>query len=271
VSLSPGNYPTKYRSQITLFLSHNNNASHSTIATAYKGVLYVFFLFFFDLKCNNYLTNYPVDEVDNLQFVIKSYINYKQVYGSLMNHQIALSGSYDQLESHDSKQEGYDLKTHRPVFSQHSFNIYGSHFGQPSALQSSLYPEWQYTYGSEHPSAPQSSLYPEWQYTYESEQPSAPQSSLSLESQSGQPSAPQSSLYPEWQYTYGSEQPSAPQSSLSAGSQCTEPLLDDHRPRNPSQPISETDIKSQESYNKETAPALYGFPEVKEFNRLVEK
>ncbi|KAF4770807.1 hypothetical protein HAV15_012818 [Penicillium sp. str.  len=58
----------------------------------------------------------------------------------LVNHQMAVSGSYGQPESHDFKQEGHDFNTHRPGFPQHSFNIYGSHFGQHSAPQSSLSP-----------------------------------------------------------------------------------------------------------------------------------
>ncbi|KAJ6001769.1 hypothetical protein N7499_002368 [Penicillium canescens] len=63
----------------------------------------------------------------------------------LMNHQLAAPGSYGQQENHDF---AHGSPYHFP---QHSFNPYGSHFGQPYGPQSSFSPGLQnLQYSSEH-------------------------------------------------------------------------------------------------------------------------
>ncbi|KAJ5967158.1 hypothetical protein N7501_003406 [Penicillium viridicatum] len=136
----------------------------------------------------------------------------------LVNHQMAVSGSCGQPESHDFKQEGHDFNTHRPGFPQHSFNIYGSHFGQNSAPQSSLSPGLLYM--SEH--------------SLDDPRLHHPPQSIS-----------QSSYLQGLRYL-------------------------------PRDPLGETEIESQESYNEaillseDIVPALSGFPDVKEFDQLMQ-
>ncbi|KAJ5827603.1 hypothetical protein N7447_004366 [Penicillium robsamsonii] len=136
----------------------------------------------------------------------------------LMNQQTAVYGLYGQPESHHFEQEGHDFNTHRPCFSQHSFDIYGSHFGQLSAPQSSLALGLQDT--SEH----------------------------SLDD----PRLPH------------------PPQFISQSHYLQGPM---YLPRDP---LGETEIESQESHNEaillseEIVPALSGFPDVKEFDQLVQ-
>jgi hypothetical protein len=122
----------------------------------------------------------------------------------LMNHQMAVPGSYGQQENHDF---AHGSSYHFP---QHSFNPYGSQFGQPYGPQSSLSPGLQHLqYSSEH----------------------------SIPSMTTQ---------------------------------------DDPKIHHPPQ-YSEIEIESQESRNEisklsePVVPALDGFPDVKEFDQLMQK
>ncbi|KZN91393.1 hypothetical protein EN45_015270 [Penicillium chrysogenum] len=148
----------------------------------------------------------------------------------LMNHQMAVPGSYGQPESHDFKQESHDFNTHGSAsyhFPQHSFSPYGSQFGQPYGPQSSLSPGLQHL-----------------QYTSE---PSIPSMTT--------PDDPRLHHPPQFM-------------SQSRYLQ---------RPRYlPRDPLGETEIENQESHNEATllseavVPALSGFPDVKEFDQLMQ-
>lgn len=149
----------------------------------------------------------------------------------LMNHQMAMPGSYGQPESHDFKQESHDFNTHGSGsyhFPQHSFNPYGSQFGQPYGPQSSLSPGLQHL-----------------QYTSEHSIPSMTT-----------PDDPR--LHHPPQFMSQSRYLQGPR----------------YLPRDP---LGETEIESQESHNEVTllseavVPALSGFPDVKEFDQLMQK
>lgn len=149
----------------------------------------------------------------------------------LMNHQMAVPGSYGQPESHDFKQESHDFNTHGSAsyhFPQHSFNPYGSQFGQPYGPQSSL------STGLQH-----------LQYTSEHSIPSMTT-----------PDDPR--LHHPSQFMSQSRYLQGPR----------------YLPRDP---LGETEIENQESHNEATllseavVPALSGFPDVKEFDQLMQK
>ena len=149
----------------------------------------------------------------------------------LMNHQMAVPGSYGQPESHDFKQESHDFNAHGSGsyhFSQHSFNPYGSQFGQPYGPQSSLSPGLQHL-----------------QYTSEHSIPSMTT-----------PDDPR--LHHPPQFMSQSRYLQGPR----------------YLPRDQ---LGETEIESQESHNEATllseavVPALSGFPDVKEFDQLMQK
>ncbi|KAJ5491950.1 hypothetical protein N7453_010047 [Penicillium expansum] len=137
----------------------------------------------------------------------------------LMNRQMAV---YSQPESHDFRQEGNDFNTHRPNFPQYSFNTYGSHFGQPSAPQSSLSPGLAFEQ-----SIPSTTTLDDPRLHHLSQ----------LISQSG---------YVQWPEYLHYESP------------------------------GDTEVESQECDNEaillseEIVPALSGFPDVKEFDQLVQ-
>ncbi|KAJ5796674.1 uncharacterized protein N7518_005214 [Penicillium psychrosexuale] len=148
----------------------------------------------------------------------------------LMNHQMAMPGSYGQPESHDFKQESHDFNTHGSGsyhFPQHSFNPYGSQFGQPYGPQSSLSPGLQHL-----------------QYTSEHSIPSMTT-----------PDDPR--LHHPPQFMSQSRYLQGPR----------------YLPRDP---LGESEIESQESHNEATllseavVPALSGFPDVKEFDQLMQ-
>lgn len=148
----------------------------------------------------------------------------------LMNHQMAVPGSYGQPESHDFKQESHDFNAHGSGsyhFPQHSFNPYGSQFGQPYGPQSSLSPGLQHL-----------------QYTSEHSIPSMTT-----------PDDPR--LHHPPQFMSQSRYLQGPR----------------YLPRDP---LGETEIESQESHNEATllseavVPALSGFPDVKEFDQLMQ-
>ncbi|CAG7935544.1 unnamed protein product [Penicillium nalgiovense] len=148
----------------------------------------------------------------------------------LMNHQMAVPGSYGQPESHDFKQESHDFNTHGSAsyhFPQHSFNPYGSQFGQPYGPQSSL------STGLQH-----------LQYTSEHSIPSMTT-----------PDDPR--LHHPSQFMSQSRYLQGPR----------------YLPRDP---LGETEIENQESHNEATllseavVPALSGFPDVKEFDQLMQ-
>ncbi|KAG0157959.1 hypothetical protein PDIDSM_5471 [Penicillium digitatum] len=148
----------------------------------------------------------------------------------LMNHQMAVPGSYGQPESHDFKQESHDFNTHGSGsyhFSQHSFNPYGPHFGQPYGPQSSLSPGLQHL-----------------QYTSEHSIPSMT-------------ATDDPRLHHPPQFMSQSRYLQGPR----------------YLPRDP---LGETDIETQESHNETTllseavVPALSGFPDVKEFDQLMQ-
>ncbi|OQD98915.1 hypothetical protein PENSOL_c008G11928 [Penicillium solitum] len=148
----------------------------------------------------------------------------------LMNHQITVPGSYGQPESHDFKQESHDFNAHGSGsyhFPQHSFNPYGSQFGQPYGPQSSLSPGLQHL-----------------QYTSEHSIPSMTT-----------PDDPR--LHHPPQFMSQSRYLQGPR----------------YLPRDP---LGETEIESQESHNEATllseavVPALSGFPDVKEFDQLMQ-
>ncbi|KAJ5836137.1 hypothetical protein N7447_002163 [Penicillium robsamsonii] len=147
----------------------------------------------------------------------------------LMNHQMAVPG-YGQPESHDFKQESHDFNTHGSSsyhFLQHSFNPYGSQFGQPYGPQSSLSPGLQHL-----------------QYTSEHSIPSMTT-----------PDDPR--LHHPPQFMSQSRYLQGPR----------------YLPRDP---LGETEIENQESHNEATllseavVPALSGFPDVKEFDQLMQ-
>ncbi|CAG8906848.1 unnamed protein product [Penicillium egyptiacum] len=148
----------------------------------------------------------------------------------LMNHQMAVPGSYGQQDSHDFKQESHDFNTHGSGsyhFPQHSFNPYGSQFGQPYGPQSSLSPGLQHL-----------------QYTSEHSIPSTTT-----------PDDPR--LHHPPQFMSQSRYLQGPR----------------YLPRDP---LGETEIENQESHNEATllseavVPALSGFPDVKEFDQLMQ-
>ncbi|KAK4870386.1 hypothetical protein LT330_005440 [Penicillium expansum] len=147
----------------------------------------------------------------------------------LMNHQMAVPGSYGQPESHDFKQESHDFNTGSSSyhFPQHSFNPYGSQFGQPYGPQSSLSPGLQHL-----------------QYTSEHSIPSMTT-----------PDDPR--LHHPPQFMSQSRYLQGPR----------------YLPRDP---LGETEIENQESHNETTllseavVPALSGFPDVKEFDQLMQ-
>ncbi|KAJ5518438.1 hypothetical protein N7453_000860 [Penicillium expansum] len=147
----------------------------------------------------------------------------------LMNHQMAVPGSYGQPESHEFKQESHDFNTGSSSyhFPQHSFNPYGSQFGQPYGPQSSLSPGLQHL-----------------QYTSEHSIPSMTT-----------PDDPR--LHHPPQFMSQSRYLQGPR----------------YLPRDP---LGETEIENQESHNETTllseavVPALSGFPDVKEFDQLMQ-
>lgn len=149
----------------------------------------------------------------------------------LMNHQMAVPGSYGQPENHDFKQEAHDFSTHGSGsyhFPQHSFNPYGSQFGQPYGPHPSLSPGIQHLqYSSEH---------------------SIPSMTT--------PDDPR--LHHSPQYVTQSRYLQASR----------------YLPRDP---LGDTEIESQESRNEATllseavVPPLSGFPDVKEFDQLMQK
>ncbi|KAJ5343358.1 uncharacterized protein N7506_003182 [Penicillium brevicompactum] len=148
----------------------------------------------------------------------------------LMNHQMAVPGSYGQPENHDFKQEAHDFSTHGSGsyhFPQHSFNPYGSQFGQPYGPHPSLSPGIQHLqYSSEH---------------------SIPSMTT--------PDDPR--LHHSPQYVTQSRYLQASR----------------YLPRDP---LGDTEIESQESRNEATllseavVPPLSGFPDVKEFDQLMQ-
>jgi hypothetical protein len=149
----------------------------------------------------------------------------------IMNHQMAVPGSYGQPENHEFKQEGHDFNAHGSGsyhFPQHSFNPYGSQFGQPYGPQSSLSPGLQHL-----------------QYTSEHSIPSM--------------------TTPDDPRLHHSPQYVAQSRYLQASR---------YLPRDP---LGETEIESQESRNEATllseaiVPPLSGFPDVKEFDQLMQK
>ncbi|KAJ5794438.1 hypothetical protein N7457_001037 [Penicillium paradoxum] len=148
----------------------------------------------------------------------------------IMNHQMAMPGSYGQPESHDFKQESHDFSPHGSGsyhFPQHSFNPYGPQFGQPYGPQSSL------SSGLQH-----------LQYTSEHSIPSMTT-----------PDDPR--LHHPPQFMSQSRYLQGPR----------------YLPRDP---LGETEIESQESHNEATLlseaviPAPSGFPDVKEFDQLMQ-
>lgn len=149
----------------------------------------------------------------------------------IMNHQMAVSGSYGQPESHDFKQESHDFNAHGSSsyhFHQPSFNPYGSQFGQPYGPHASLSPGLQHL-----------------QYTSEHSIPSMTD-----------PNDPR--LHHSSQYVTQSRYLQASR----------------YLPRDP---LGDTEIESQESRNEATllseavVPPLSGFPDVKEFDQLMQK
>lgn len=149
----------------------------------------------------------------------------------IMNHQMAVPGSYGQPESHEFKQESHDFNTHGSGsyhFPQHSFNPYGSQFGQPYGPQSSLSPGLQHL-----------------QYTSEHSIPSMTT-----------PDDPR--LHHSPQYVTQSRYLQASR----------------YLPRDS---LGDVEIESQESRNEATllseavVPPLSGFPDVKEFDQLMQK
>ncbi|KAJ5145627.1 uncharacterized protein N7515_000191 [Penicillium bovifimosum] len=148
----------------------------------------------------------------------------------LMNHHMAVPSSYGQPESHDFKQENHDFNTHGSgsyQFPHHSFNPYGSQFGQPYGTQSSLSPGLQHL-----------------QYTPEHSIPSMTT-----------PDDPR--LHHPPQFMSQSRYLQGPR----------------YHPRDP---LVEIEIESQESLNEATllsealVPAPSGFPDVKEFDQLMQ-
>ncbi|CAG8195820.1 unnamed protein product [Penicillium salamii] len=145
----------------------------------------------------------------------------------LMGHQIAVPGSYGQ-EGQDFKQESHDFNapgSNSYHFPQHSFNPYGSQFGQPYGPHPGL------THGLP------------IQYTTEHSIPSM--------------TTPDDPRLHSPQYVTQSRYLQASR----------------YLPRDP---LGDTEIESQESRNEATllseavVPPLSGFPDVKEFDRLMQ-
>lgn len=149
----------------------------------------------------------------------------------LMNHQIAVPESYGHPESHEFKQEGHDYNAHGTGayhFPQHSFNPYGSQFGQ--------------AYG------PYANLSSGLQHLHCSSEHSIPSMTT--------PDDPR--LHHSPQYVTQSRYLQASRYS-------------------PRDPLGDTEIENQESRNEATllseavVPPLSGFPDVKEFDQLMQK
>ncbi|KAJ5044090.1 hypothetical protein NUH16_000887 [Penicillium rubens] len=143
---------------------------------------------------------------------------------------MAVPGSYGQPESHDFKQESHDFNTHGSA---------SYHFPQHSFSP----------YGS----------------------------------QFGQPYGPQSSLSPGLQHLQYTSEPSIPSMTTPDDPRLHHPpqFMSQsrylQRPRYlPRDPLGETEIENQESHNEATllseavVPALSGFPDVKEFDQLMQ-